>query len=162
MYDITQSAVLLEGEISEPFNIGQGVAQGCSMSPILFSISINQLLDKVEKAGTGITVKKDVKVGGLMFADDFIGLTTIYKAEDLQTLINLVQGFCNKWRLKSKHTKSAVMVFSKEVNTGACTWKWGDKDIPEVVSYCYLGIKFAKNNSWDSHVQKVINKERKN
>ena len=24
MYDITQSAVLLEGEISEPFNIGQG------------------------------------------------------------------------------------------------------------------------------------------
>ena len=42
MYDITQSAVLLEGEISEPFNIGQGVVQGCSMSPILFSISINQ------------------------------------------------------------------------------------------------------------------------
>ena len=33
MCDITQSAVLLEGEISEPFGIGQGVAQGCSMSP---------------------------------------------------------------------------------------------------------------------------------
>ncbi len=78
MYDITQSAVLLEGEISEPFNIGQGVAQGCSMSPILFSI---QLLDEVEKAGIGITVKKDAKVGGLMFADDFVGVTT--NAEDL-------------------------------------------------------------------------------
>ncbi len=25
------------------------------------------------------------------------------------------------------------------------TWKWGDKDIPEVVSYCYLGIEFAKS-----------------
>ncbi len=37
MYDITQSAVLLEGEISEQFDIGQGVAHGC-MSPILFSI----------------------------------------------------------------------------------------------------------------------------
>ena len=81
MYDITQSAVLLEGDISEPFNIGQGVAQGCSMSPILFSIFINPLLDVVEKAGIGITVKKDVKVGGLMFADDFAGLTT--NAEDL-------------------------------------------------------------------------------
>ena len=33
-------------------------------------------------------------VGGLMFADDFVGLTT--NAEDLQTLINAVQGFCNK------------------------------------------------------------------
>ena len=39
--------------------IGQGVAQGCSMSPILF---INQLLDEVEKA------ENDVKVGGLVFA----------------------------------------------------------------------------------------------
>ena len=159
MYDITQSAVLLEGEVSEQFNIGQGVAQGCSMSPILFSIFINQLLDEVEKAGIGITVKKDVKVGGLMFADDFVGLTT--NAEDLQTLINIVQGFRNKWRLKSNIKKSAVMVFSKEVNTGACTWKWGDKDIPEVVSYCYLGIEFAKNGSWDSHVQKVINNGKK-
>ena len=36
------------------------------------------------------------------------------------------------------------------------------KDIPEVVSYCYLGIEFAKNGSWDSHVQKVINKGKKN
>ena len=159
MYDITQSAVLLEGEVSEQFNIGQGVAQGCSMSPILFSIFINQLLDEVEKAGIGITVKKDVKVGGLMFADDFVGLTT--NAEDLQTLINIVQGFCNKWRLKSNIKKSAVMVFSKEVNTGACTWKWRDKDIPEVVRYCYLGIEFAKNGSWDSHVQKVINNGKK-
>ena len=33
-----------------------------------------------------------------MFADDFVGLTT--NAEDLQMLINVVQEFCNKWRLK--------------------------------------------------------------
>ena len=37
----------------------------------------------------------------------------------------------------------------------------GDEDIPEVVSYCYLGIEFAKNGSWDSHVQMVINKVKK-
>ncbi len=63
MYDITQSAVLLEGEVSEQFNIGQGVAQACSMSPILFSIFINQLLDEVEKAGVGITVKRMLRLG---------------------------------------------------------------------------------------------------
>ena len=33
-----------------------------------------------------------------MFADDFVGLAT--NAEDLQALINVVQGVCNKWRLK--------------------------------------------------------------
>ena len=42
------------------------------------------------------------------------------------------------------------MVFFKEIGTGACTWKWGDINIPEVVSYYYLGIEFASNGSWDS------------
>ena len=70
----------MEGGKSEAFDISQGVAQGCSLSPILFSIFINQLLDEVEEAGIGITVKNDVKVGGLMFADDFVGLNT--NAED--------------------------------------------------------------------------------
>ena len=68
MYDIKQSCVLLEGEKSQLFNIGQRVVQGCSMSPILF---VNQLIDAVEKAGIAITIKKDVEVGGLMFADNF-------------------------------------------------------------------------------------------
>ena len=45
------------------------------------------------------------------------------------------------------------------INT--CTWKWGDKEIPRVVSYCYIGIEFANKVSWDSHVQKVINNGKK-
>ena len=106
---ITQSAVLLKREISD---IGQGVAQICSMSPILFN-SINQLLDEVEKAMIGINIKKDVQVGGLMFADDFVGLTP--NAEDLQTLINVVQGFCNKWRLKSNIKRVLLWYFLKRL-----------------------------------------------
>ena len=66
--DITQSTVLLEAEISD---IGQGVAQGCSMSPILLSNFINQLLGEFEKAVIGVNIKKDVQVGGLMFAQRF-------------------------------------------------------------------------------------------
>ena len=44
-----------------------------------------------------------------MFADDFVGLTN--NAEDLRKLIDVVQEFCNKWRLKSNIKKSAVMVY---------------------------------------------------
>ena len=35
MYDVSRSAVLLEGEKSASFSVEQGVAQGCSLSPIL-------------------------------------------------------------------------------------------------------------------------------
>ena len=35
MYEYSKSAVLLDGERSEAFDVQQGVAQGCSLSPIL-------------------------------------------------------------------------------------------------------------------------------
>ena len=36
----SRSAVILEGEKLDVFNVEQGVAQGCSSSPILFSVFI--------------------------------------------------------------------------------------------------------------------------
>ena len=51
MYEVSRSAVLLDGEKSNVFNVEQGVAQGCSLSPILFSVFINDLLKEVEEAG---------------------------------------------------------------------------------------------------------------
>ena len=41
------------------------------MLPILLSNFINQLLGEVEKVVIGINIKKDVQVGGLMFAERF-------------------------------------------------------------------------------------------
>ena len=109
MYQVTKSSVLLDGEISNQFDISQGVAQGCSLSPILFSVFINDLLNEVEKSGSGISISEDCKVGGLMFADDFVGLAG--DKDDLQKLIDVVYAFCKKWRLRANIKKSAVMVF---------------------------------------------------
>ena len=36
MYEASGSAVFLDGEKSAVFRLDQGVAQGCSLSPILF------------------------------------------------------------------------------------------------------------------------------
>ena len=36
MYEFFRSAVFLEGEKSDTFSLEQGVAQGCSLSPIFF------------------------------------------------------------------------------------------------------------------------------
>ena len=44
IYESSRTAVLLEGEKLDPFNVEQGVAQSCSLSPILFSSFINDLL----------------------------------------------------------------------------------------------------------------------
>ena len=100
--------MLLEGEKSTTFTLEQGVAQGCSLSPIVF---IDDFLREVEKADLGIKLGGGKKVGGMLFADDFVGVSG--SKEGLQKLISVVHGYCNKWRLRANVCKSAVMVFSK-------------------------------------------------
>ena len=41
MYECSKSAVLLEGEKLDALSVKQGVAQGCSLPPILFSVFLN-------------------------------------------------------------------------------------------------------------------------
>ena len=50
MYEGSKSMIFLEGEKSEGSNVEQGEAQGCSLSSILFSVFINDLLKEVEEA----------------------------------------------------------------------------------------------------------------
>ena len=55
--------MFLEGEKSAVFRLEQGVAQGCSLSPILFSIFIYDLLEQAE---LGVQVSSGKKIGGML------------------------------------------------------------------------------------------------
>ena len=91
MYEFSRSAVLLEGKKSEAFSLEQGVAQGCSLSPILFSVFINDLLVKV--GGLGVQLNNRKSISGLLFVDDFVGISD--SSEKFQKLIDVVHKFCN-------------------------------------------------------------------
>ena len=67
MTECARSAVLLDGEISKYVDTLQGVAQGCTLSPNLFKVHINDMIVAVEAAKEGVTVG-EAKVSGLMFA----------------------------------------------------------------------------------------------
>ena len=62
-----------------------------------------------------------VKLGGLLFADDFVGVSE--SGEQLQRVIDVVHSYCRKWRLKANVSKSAVMAYGKGFVEGS--WKWG-------------------------------------
>ena len=113
MHRVCRSAVLLDGECSEAFDVQQGVGQGCSLSPILF---INGLLKEVEQAGLGVELSVGSTIGGMLFADDFVGVSN--SEEELQRLINVAHAYCCKWRLKANVSKSAVVVFCQGVSRG--------------------------------------------
>ena len=62
MYEGYKSMVLLDGKKSEEFNVKQGVAQGCNLSPILFFVFINDLLKEVEEAELGIQLNSGNRI----------------------------------------------------------------------------------------------------
>ena len=73
------------GKVKYMFSVEQGVAQGCSLSPILFSVFINNLLKEVEEAGVGVQLCNDRSMTGMLFADDFVGVSD--SRENLQKLM---------------------------------------------------------------------------
>ena len=58
--------------------------------------------------------------------------------------------------IKANVGKCAVMVLSKDRVEG-----WGEHELPNVSSFCYLGIDFASNGAWDGHIEKVVSNGRK-
>ena len=154
MTECTKSAVMLDGDLSEFFDIEQGVPQGCTLSPTLFQIFINDMLKVVEAVGEGVEVG-DHSVSGLLFADDFVGMADT--PEGLQKQIDAALKFTRKWRLSANVKKCAVMICN-EVEPIDFKWKWGDEELPRVDQYTYLGVEFEKNCSWDVHIRKLVEK----
>ena len=150
------SAVMLDGEIPKYVDILQGVAEGCTLSPDLFKVYINDMTVAVGAAKQGVTMGEDA-VSGLMFADDFVGVSET--PEGLQQQIEKALECTTKWRVTAKVKKYAVVAVvcnEDKVNAADFKWKRGEDELPIVDQYTYLGVETSKDCSWDSHTAKVL------
>ena len=128
-----------------------GLRQGCCLSPILFSIIMDQFAKKLYKHRTleipGVSIRdwercNDGKgFNHLFFADD--GVLVADTAEILQSLVAVVVGLTGQWGLQLNAKKSGVMVFSKTKNHENLTIKFDGVLVPQVESYKYLGCVFT-------------------
>ncbi len=131
--------------LSEEFPIDRGVRQGCPLSPILFNLFINDVLNNCEKFGVNIGNKKCC--GGL-FADDIVLIAPSEK--NLQKLLNRVFRWANKNEMTFGINKCATMVI-KPINyisplfSSDPTFYIGMYSIPKTTSYTYLGIPFTED-----------------
>ena len=82
------------------------------MSPTLFLIYINGLLNEIEKCPElGVKFSKN-KLSGLLFADDFVGIAETGRA--LQSLIDIVYNYSTRWRFEANVKKCASVIFQKQ------------------------------------------------
>ncbi|CAB1100107.1 unnamed protein product [Ectocarpus sp. CCAP 1310/34] len=117
------------------------VPQGCTLSPTLFQVFINDLLKVIEAVGKGVKVgETETSVSGMLFGVDFAGMSDT--SEGLQLQIDAAKEFTNEWRLFANAEKSAVMVCND------------DREKP----HTHLGEEIAKDCSWNAHMSKVAEK----
>ena len=69
IYCITTNDVITGDGISESFETGNGVRQGCPLSPTLFNIALDDVDDEWERKKIGGTVIGRTKIYALKYAD---------------------------------------------------------------------------------------------
>ena len=84
------------------------------MSPFLFSMYVNDLEEEFRLNGLdGIDIGS-LKLLLLLYADD---ITLFSETEEgLQNGINILNAYCNRWKLKVNISKTKVVVFRKGVH----------------------------------------------
>jgi endonuclease/exonuclease/phosphatase family metal-dependent hydrolase len=169
MYDDAYSIPRVGSSYGPPVRLHQGVAQGCPMSPTLFNIHMDDMLDAVqtECPRAGLAVSPSNSVAALSFADDSVGLSG--SATGLQQVINSMLGHSlrNKWA--ANVGKSHVIVFNPDGepddpppgatdSTSNALFVWGAQTISRATSTKHLGYMYTQDCTWTAHAKHAAQK----
>ena len=99
-----------EEERTDWFGIEVGLRQGCILSPILFSVFIDGVAERVKKVGGARY--GEMRVSLLLFADDIVLVAE--SASELQMMLNEVYDCSREYRFRYNKGKSNVMILGRE------------------------------------------------
>jgi hypothetical protein len=91
LYSDIRQSVLVDDQQTEYIKASQGVRQGCPISPVLFSIFIEEMVHKLKEGGVGVKLDNQLMFA-LLYADDAVLLAE--SVEELQKMIEIVDGYC--------------------------------------------------------------------
>jgi hypothetical protein len=86
LYENSFSKIKIGKQLSSGFHITKGLQQGCSISPTLFKINIQNALENWKKkcAKMGLEIQ-DTTIYALLFADDQLLIAQVYEVLEYMT-----------------------------------------------------------------------------
>jgi exonuclease III len=146
LYDKVQSTVLVNGEMTDWFDVTVGLRQGCVLSPVLFDLFINAVAEELRESECGVTFA-DTHVSILLFADDIVLVAP--DAIKLQQMLNHVSDYCSRWRCDVNVKKTEVVVFGPESNNKSFVFTMHGKALEQKKGYKYLGLDVYVSLRWN-------------
>lgn len=138
--------------MSRHYTLENGIPQGSSLSPLLFTLMLNDLKINVS----------DVKLS--CYADDIAIWCSNKDLElarrKLQEALQELEIWCWTWKLNVSPTKSAVLVFTNKQKKDILLQIKGH-NLPICEQYKFLGVRFDSKLTWSVHIDSIIDKCKK-
>ena len=133
----------------EDINIGVGVIQGGVISPTLFLIMFNDLIEKLTNLGYEV----------FAYADDLaiVGIGD----EKLRDVIKIVEDWTVENKMEINKKKSGIMIHNRNNLAKRIERKENIEGFPIVKEYKYLGIIIDCGLTFEAHLQYIEQKTEK-
>ena len=159
MYKLAKSCVSVNSTLTGNFSCKIGVRQGDNLSPLLFSMFLNDIKLFLEPAHDGLKIMNTLSVENLdqelvvfcklytlFHADDTVILAESEK--DLQKSINLVERYCSMWKLNINVSKTIITLFSRGKIRKVPKFFWEKINLKWLVNINICALFFSYNGNF--------------
>jgi hypothetical protein len=145
-FNNSESCVKWDGHFSRFFSLAAGVRQGGVLSPTLFSIFIDGVIEKVKSTNTGCYISS-LCCCIYLYADDILLLSP--SITGLQLLINACEQELDSIDMLINVKKSSCIRFGNRFNSQCCELVSSHGGVIKWTDSChYLGINFVSGRSF--------------
>lgn len=135
--------------LSTCFSLCAGVRQGGVLSPVLFNVYVNSLIQNLQRSKCGCVIGSQF-LGCIMYADDLVLLSP--SVCDLQKMINICVDEAKCLNLKFNAKKSCIMRFGVRYMRHCQKLILDSNEVEFVSTARYLGVLLRAGKSFGVHL----------
>jgi hypothetical protein len=146
--------VLINGKVGQSIRLNTGLFQGSLLSPLLFTLFIDELANKLSTPQPQSYPKQ------LLFADDIkLQYTATSNVDEMQKDLNSISNWCHENNMIVGMNKSAVIWCGNSNSNHQPPLYLSQQILPTAKEYKYLGVEHDMNGiNWEVFVQRCVTK----